>query len=101
MNAKQELLEELKDKATVKCISIKDVRSWNNSKTIVLKVGYTQKDYEEFLEKLNYEYDRGYGSQELEGIVWLSDGTWIDRGEYDGSEWWIYQKCPDITDDLI
>ena len=44
MNAKQELLEELKDKATVKCVSIKDVRSWNNSKTIVLKVGYTQKD---------------------------------------------------------
>ena len=37
MNAKQELLEELKDKATVKCASIKDVRSLNNSKTIVLK----------------------------------------------------------------
>jgi hypothetical protein len=28
------------------------------------------------------------------------DGTWSERGEYDGSEWWNYQKCPDIPSEL-
>ena len=42
----------------------------------------------------------GYGGQELFGTIWYEDGTWSDRGEYDGSEWWNYNKCPDIPDDV-
>lgn len=41
-------------------------------------------------------YDRGYGGQELFGTLWFSDGTWADRGEYDGSEWWEHRKRPAI-----
>ena len=43
---------------------------------------------------LDREYYSGYGSQDLFGTVWLSDGTWLTRGEYDGSEWWVHHARP-------
>jgi hypothetical protein len=108
-NAKQELLGALERVGgVIKCATIKrDKGYWDDddiytsSPAILLKEGYTPAEYEEFLEKLNFEYDNGYGGQILHGIVWLmEDNTWIERGEYDGSEWWEYRKCPQILDDL-
>ncbi len=43
---------------------------------------------------LDFEYDDGFGSQYLYGYIWYKDGTWSDRDEYDGSEWWTYQSRP-------
>ena len=61
----------------------------------------TPEEYEEFLQKLNFEYDAGYGGQELHGMIWLKEeNTWMERGEYDGSEWWEYRKCPKVPDEL-
>jgi hypothetical protein len=60
----------------------------------VLPVGYDPTDWEAFLSFLDRRYDSGYGGQELFGTIWLSDGSWFDRGEYDGSEWWQHHKCP-------
>jgi len=54
-----------------------------------------------FCSVLNIEYDSGYGSQELDGYIWYADGTWSDRGEYDGSEWWQHQVCPARDVDLV
>jgi hypothetical protein len=51
-------------------------------------------------EQLDFEYNDGYGSQKLFGIIWFTDGTWSTRGEYDGSEWWEYHVVPDIPTDL-
>jgi hypothetical protein len=45
---------------------------------------------------LDFEYDNGYGGQELYGTVWLVDETWLSRGEYDGSEWWEHNVLPVI-----
>jgi len=45
--------------------------------------------------KLNVEYDSGYGGQQLFGTIWMVDGTWWTRGEYDGSEWWQHHECPE------
>ena len=45
---------------------------------------------------MNFEYDNGFGGQELYGTIWLKDGTWCTRGEYDGSEWWEHHERPDI-----
>lgn len=96
-NAKQELLEILKDKSPIKCVDIyKDVYRPKDKKEIILKQYYTESDYENFLSMLDFDYDSGYGIQELYGTVWLEDGTWLSRGEYDGSEWWIYNISPDI-----
>ena len=53
---------------------------------------------EEVLPQLNFNYDAGYGSQKLFGFIWYADGTWSERYEYDGSEWWDYNSCPEIPD---
>jgi len=61
----------------------------------VLKPGYSQAEYESFLNALDFEYDNGYGQQELEGTIWFVDG-WAERAEYDGAEWWAHRKCPQL-----
>lgn len=44
------------------------------------------------------EYDSGYGSQELFGTILFKDNTWLERGEYDGQEWWEYRSPPTISE---
>jgi hypothetical protein len=107
-NAKDELLSQLVGKASIKCarISRGDDRyydpEWDLPVTLVaLKVGYSEQEYLQFLEQLNFKYNSGFGGQELFGTVWLSDGTWLSRGEYDGSEWWDYNKLPEIPNELL
>ena len=48
------------------------------------------------LPMLDFEYDSGYGSQNLFGYIWYKDGTWSERGEYGGSEWWEHMTRPPI-----
>lgn len=106
MNAKKEFLEEVQDKK-VKCAWVGGPERYNQftdsyyQNKIFLKINYSESDYEEFLESLDYEYDNGYGGQELYGIIWYEDGTWSSRGEYDGSEWWEYNKCPEIDQNCL
>lgn len=66
----------------------------------ILKVGYTQEDYQVFLNSLDFNYDDGYGCQFLVGTIWCENGVWFDRGEYDGSEWWNRNEYPAIPDEL-
>jgi len=73
----------------------------SQSQDILLKRGYTQEEFEQFLNKLDFKYDSGYGGQELFGTVWFENGTWMERGEYDGSEWWTIQSRPQIPKELI
>lgn len=54
-------------------------------------------EFNEGIAKLDFEYDAGFGGQELYGTVVFADGTWLTRGEYDGSEWWEYHCCPTIS----
>lgn len=95
MNAKQELLAhieriEKRKNNSVKFVSIVFEKSWGNE--IIIKG-----TLEEVLPKLDFEYDDGYGHQRLYGNIWFSDGTWSEREEYDGSEWWEYRLgCPDL-----
>ena len=97
INARKELEEILQVKAPVKCAVISNGRSYDDEqKNIVLKVIHNDFDYENFLNELDFDYDDGYGGQELYGTVWLSDGTWLSRGEYDGSEWWEHNVIPTI-----
>jgi hypothetical protein len=106
-NAKEELLDHLERvKGVIKCATISHGNNWysdeNGEKpSIDLKEGYTPAEYEEFLSKLDFEYDSGYGGQELFGTVWfMEENIWLSRGEYDGSEWWEYNKCPQVPDEL-
>jgi hypothetical protein len=102
-NAKTELLEALENKAELKCAKITKGYSYDNEEkpTYRLKLSYSKEDLEKFLNLLSFDYDSGFGGQELFGTLWLNDGTWLSRGEYDGSEWWEHNTLPEITDDLI
>ena len=42
------------------------------------------------------DYYSGYGSQEInpELIVVLKNGSWFERAEYDGSEWFEFKEAP-------
>lgn len=62
---------------------------------IELRSNRDEQDEFFFIEGLaSINYDNGYGSQELFGTIVFKDGTWLERGEYDGSEWWEHRKLP-------
>jgi hypothetical protein len=52
------------------------------------------------LPMLDFEYDNGFGSQYLRGYIWYADGTWSERAEYDGSEWWEHKIRPAMDVDI-
>ena len=89
MNAKDEFLDHVKGK------SVKAAEISCGEKFLLLE-GFDEADYVSFINDLDFEYDESYGTQELFGTIWYEDGTWSDRGEYDGSEWWEYRKCPPL-----
>lgn len=107
INARAELEEILADNGydvlDIKCASLnKNNDDYEEEELCRLRVKHTQRDLEQFLQVLGkYNYDSGFGSQELFGIVWLRDGVWLARGEYDGCEWWEVRICPLIPDYLL
>jgi len=111
-NAKEELLKLLEGKAKVKCATITKGYQYNGKEpypkfelkvnhTFELKVNHTEEEFQSFLKSLNFDYDSGFGGQELFGTIWLEDGTWCTRGEYDGSEWWEHNQLPEIPSELL
>jgi hypothetical protein len=94
-NAKQEFLVFTSDLPQIKCASL-----FSDVKKFILKETAQQIEFSEFLDQLNFEYDSGYGRQNLFGTIWFVDGTWAYRQEYDGSEWWEYYSCPVIPNHL-
>ncbi|MBV1929832.1 MAG: hypothetical protein KUG81_10025 [Gammaproteobacteria bacterium] len=51
---------------------------------------------EDIVDSLDFDYHSGYGGQNLFCYIWYKDGTWSERGEYDGSEWWEHQERPKL-----
>jgi hypothetical protein len=102
MNAKDEFLRHIADREVLCAgVSLSDRSDGRTSGTTVdLTTGWDKSDWDNFLKGIDHEYDNGFGGQELHGTIWYKDGTWSTRGEYDGSEWWEYHKCPPIDDRL-
>jgi hypothetical protein len=97
MNAKDELLSHAKGRGLL-CAEIYLGEEYEEPrKEVRLKING---DISAFLQELDVEYDAGYGSQYLDGIIWFKDGTWSTRGEYDGSEWWEHHRMPEIPERL-
>lgn len=91
MNAQKELLDHVGDRE-VELVKV------------VYHNGYPLKiegTLEEVLPLLDFDYNNGHGWQVLYGHIWYTDGTWSDREEYDGSEWWEYRCPPDKTIDVM
>ena len=97
MNAKEEFLNFIELKADVLCAQLTYDNGWNEKASLFnLPTKYTNNEYEAFLKSIDFNYDDGYGTQELYGTIWFCDGSWATRGEYDGSEWWVHNSLPEI-----
>lgn len=53
---------------------------------------HVERDLERFLKEIDFDYDDGFGGQYVFGKIMLVDGSWVERAEYDGSEWWEYKE---------
>ncbi len=52
-------------------------------------------DWEHFVKIADVEYDNSYGATEVaKDLVVVGDDWWLERKEYDGSEWWVFKKLP-------
>jgi hypothetical protein len=84
MNLLEETLELLKNNN----INENDI-NWVGSKNI-----YTT--WKNFKLISNIEYDNGFGGQEIAtNLIIVGSNWWIERHEYDGSEWWELKKLPE------
>lgn len=102
VKAAYELQEHVQGKPPIKAAYIAYGAEWGDIGVteITLRVGYSEEDYVSFLNALNFEIFDGYGNQCGKCIIWYVDGTWSDRGEYDGVDWWKYNKCPSVYEEL-
>jgi hypothetical protein len=100
MNAREEFLSHIGGRKVL-CAQIKHGDDYDDdSKVFNLTTGSTEEDRTQFLTDIDFEYDSGYGGQRLFGTIWYEDGTWSERGEYDGSEWWEHRERPQIPEEL-
>ena len=77
----------------------------SNNKTFddVLFIGdeatHTKMTVKDFLEHANVEYKNGYGIEEINtDLILVGKDFWLERHEYDGSEWWEYKSMPNVND---
>ena len=77
-NLKIETLEMLESH----CYTVNDIE-WVGSDAYEISQGC-------FWELADREYDSGYGSEEvcIDLIIGMKDGSWFERENYDGAEWW-------------
>jgi hypothetical protein len=55
---------------------------------------YAVENFEKILE---VNYYSGFGCQEIfSSLKVVGDNWWLERGEYDGSEWWEFKQLPEI-----
>lgn len=83
MNFKNELIEVLK--------------AYNKTIDDIVWVGYDdgEIDLKSFLDNIDFEYDNGYGGISISlGLMVVGNDWWLERYEYDGSEWWDFKKYP-------
>lgn len=94
MNALNELIEECK----LCWKTLEDIDYW--------WVGWYKKNQcifssdsieimKKFLKEKYSQYDNWYWCQLLFGEIVFKDRSWLERWEYDWSEWWEYKKCPE------
>ena len=83
INLKNETLDVLKENNK----TIADVL-WVGSETCCLPLN-------SFWDMADREYDEGYGGPEVNmNLLVVGSDWWLERHEYDGSEWWEFKTLP-------
>jgi len=50
----------------------------------------------------NFEYDPESEIAEIDTTLKIvGDNWWLEREEYDGSEWWAFKTLPDLPDEEV
>ena len=77
--------------------------SWDEVDAVILDgddVKISKKNFEEVARKTNY--DSGWGAAEIRSdLMIVGRDWWLERNEYDGSEWWEFRTMPLIPDKKI
>lgn len=56
-------------------------------------------DWKSFERNANFDYDDGYGCNNISlDLKIVGDDWWLERSEYDGSEWWSFKSIPHKVD---
>ena len=85
MNLLQETMNALKENGKTPA----DVR-WVGRASISAK-----SSWDDFPKQADFEYNNGYGWPEIpKDLVVVGDNWWLERAEYDGSEWWEFKTIP-------
>ena len=54
---------------------------------------------ENFIRCANVQYNSGYGTPEVyTDLKLVGKDFWLERAEYDGSEWWEYKSMPNYQE---
>lgn len=58
--------------------------------------------WDNFKKLADVEYNNGFGTQEVASdLLIVGDGWWLERLEYDGSEWWSFKTTPKEPEEFI
>ena len=100
MNAKNELLKVIEDKAEIKCAMLWDNVYEQNSAwhdhMYILPANYNGEKYHTFFKSIDFDYEDEKPPQKIFGYVWLSDGSWLSRNNADQ---WDWNQCPKIPNE--
>lgn len=65
---------------------------WTSSGAVCYEYYMT---WEDFASQANRKYDNGYGGTEVKDDLQIVGANWwLERHEYDGSEWWEFKSLP-------
>lgn len=85
--------------------TLKELKEHNKKPTDVVFVGFSYKDklykvsFEEFLIAADFKYDSSFGGIEINPTLMIvGNDFWLERHEYDGSEWFEFKTLPNIKD---
>lgn len=57
--------------------------------------------WDDFCKKADFNYDSGYGGNIIPlDLIVVGEDFWLERHEYDGSEWWEFKTMPSIPHEL-
>lgn len=69
----------------------------NGEDKTILVYGEGDVDWSKIPEECLF-YDSGFGVQYWNGWISFTDGSWMSREEYDGSEWWKENTTPKLSE---
>lgn len=100
VNLKSETIEQLKDNGKTP----DDVRWVGGATAKYENPTSLRMTWDTFAKHADFDYDTGYGGEQVNlNLLVVGDDWWLERHEYDGSEWWEFQSLPIapeiVTDD--